>query len=259
MSDAKKKFAVFTIVKNERYFLPKWISHYKRFLESEDIYVLDHQSNDGSTENLDVNVVSVVNEMAFDHQWLVETVQNFQERLLERYECVIFAESDELVYSTEMDLTSAVSEFLNSDRQFVKLKGFEVIQDLEREPSLLEDDSIMDKRGSWFHYPIYDKILLSKIPLKWHWGFHACWNVSADESSFAYGLTLCHLHRVDFELMLKRHEERAKKWNLKDDGDAGFQHRIGDREGVLEYFNSIKGSCVIEPIPAEHKAALGNL
>lgn len=252
----KKKFAIFTIVKNESYFLPKWISYYKRFLEKEDIYVLDHQSNDGSTECIDVNVIPVINEMAFDHQWLVDTVQNFQEKLLNSYECVIFAESDELIYSTEMDLVSVVDEFLKSDKMFVKCKGFEVIQDLERESPLNVEDTILDKRNYWFRYPLYDKVLLSKIPLKWDWGFHTCRDINA---SYAYELTLCHLHRVDFELMLKRHEERAKKWKLKDDGESGFQHRIGDREGVLAYFNSLKSTNPVEEIPENHKKSLGNV
>jgi hypothetical protein len=58
--------------------------------------------------------------------------------------------------------------------------------------------------------------------------------------------------------MLKRHEERATKWNLKDDGaGVGFQHRIGDREGVLKYFNTINSK--LEIIPQEHKDALNGI
>jgi hypothetical protein len=99
MSTNKKKCAVFTMVKNENYFLPIWLKHYKRYFDNSDIYILDHQSNDGSTEELDVNVELVINELAFDHQWLVNTVQNFQVKLLEQYESVLFAEADELVYT----------------------------------------------------------------------------------------------------------------------------------------------------------------
>ena len=66
---------------------------------------------------------------------------------------------------------------------------------------------------------------------------------------------MVHLHRVDFEMMLKRHEERAKKWNLKNDGPGfGFQHRIGDREGVMEYFKNITSMPTL--IPYEHKIIL---
>lgn len=67
----KKKCAIFTIAKNEDYFLPKWIKHYKKYFDVSDIYILNHQSSDGSTDNLDVNVVDVFNELAFDHNWLL--------------------------------------------------------------------------------------------------------------------------------------------------------------------------------------------
>ena len=74
----KKECAVFTIVKNENYFLPIWLKHFKKFFKSEDIYVLDHQSTDGSTEDLDVNVIPIFNDLTFDHQWLINQVEKMQ-------------------------------------------------------------------------------------------------------------------------------------------------------------------------------------
>jgi hypothetical protein len=248
----KKKVAVFTIVKNESFFLPIWIKHYSRFFNKEDLYVLDHQSTDGSTVNLDVNVVQVTNDLAFDHQWLVDTVQNFQVKLLESYECVIFAESDELLYSTDIPFTEFINKFIESDSLYLTCEGYEMIQDLENEPPLSQNDLIMPNRNYWFKVPHYDKTLISKIPLDWDWGFHFLLGKS---NNFENNLFLCHLHRCDFELMLKRHEERAKKWNLKEDGPyAGTHHRIGDRDGVLKYFNEVAST--VTEIPQSHKLAL---
>lgn len=251
----KKGCAVFTIVKNESYFLPIWLKHYKKYFSVEDIYVLDHQSTDGSTTNLDANVVPVVNELAFDHQWLVNTVQNFQKDLLKKYESVLFAESDELVYSVEKSFNEVIDKFLKDDKvQYQTCTGYEVIQDLENENSLEEGDEIFKNRNYWFQTPSYNKTLLSKIPLRWVWGFH---QVIDNIPNRKYNLFLCHLHRVDFEFMLKRHEERATKWKLKDDGEAGFQHRIGDRQGVLDYFTHIETP--VKPIPQIHKSVLNGI
>jgi hypothetical protein len=250
----KKKCAIFTIVKNENYFLPIWLKYYKTFFDNEDIFILDHESNDGSTENLDVNVLKIYNDLAFDHQWLVDTVQNFQKELLEKYECVIFAESDELIYSLKMDLGELIDTFVvDKNINYVSLIGFEVIQDLENELPLKPNDLIFENRNLFFKYPIYDKTLISKIPLKWEWGFHRC----NHPQNYIYDTHLMHLHRVDFDLMLKRHEERAKKWNLKNDGDSGHQHRIGDKQGVLDYFNNIPSSPI--HIPEEHKKQFFNI
>ena len=258
----KKKCAVFTIVKNEDYFIPIWIKHYQRFFDNSDIYVLDHQSNDGSTDKLEVNLVNVINEVAFDHQWLVDTVQNFQRKLLNEYECVLFAEADEIIYSNEMDFKDLVDKFLQSDKPFLKCVGYEIMQDLEKEKTITKDDSIIENRNYWFSDWRYNKPLLSKIAINWAWGFHNFSHYPPDnENMYDFGLTLCHLHRVDFEFMLKRHEDRAKNWNMKNDGESGWHHKVGDREGVLKYFKeevANLGFLAVE-IPEEHKIALKGL
>jgi hypothetical protein len=258
----KKKCAVFTIVKNEDYFLPIWIKHYQRFFDSDDIYVLDHQSTDGCTDNLEVNVINVTNELGFDHQWLVETAQDFQRKLLNDYECVIFCDSDELIYSSEMDLKELIDKFLLSDKNTLTCVGYEIIQNLETEKSLSKNESILENRNYWFaHWP-YNKPLLSKVPTNWAWGFH---NFShyppGNEDMYGFGLTLCHLHRVDFEFMLKRHNERANKWNLKNDGDASWHYKVGDRDGVLQFFHKaiIEDGFKVVEIPEEHRIALKGL
>jgi hypothetical protein len=255
-TNTKKKCAVFTIVKNENYFLPIWLKHYKKYFTNDDIYVLDHQSTDGSTEGLDVNVELITNELAFDHQWLVDTVQNFQSKLLEQYESVLFAESDELVYTLGKPLNEVIDEFLLDEQSIVQTcTAKEVMENIGVEKELEPGDEIFKHRNQWFDNTIYHKTLLSKVPLKWVWGFHFTKNASVDKK---HKLCLVHLHRCDFNFMLKRHEERATKWNLKDDGKGvGFQHRIGDREGVLKYFNNIESK--IEIIPQEHKDALNGI
>lgn len=250
----KGKCAIFTIVKNEYYFLPIWLKYYKQFFSDADIYVLDHQTDDGSTDNLTVNVVPIINEMAFDHQWLVNTVQDFQTSLLEKYESVIFAESDELLYSPDMSLNVLIDTFLaNPEKQYITCEGYEIIQDLNDEKPLEIGEEIFKNRKFWFRHGDYDKTLISKIPLTWVWGFHLTKNVTRQ---LGYNLRMAHLHRCDFELMLKRHEERATKWKLKKDG-GGTQHAIGDREGVLKYFNKIPVHKTL--IPAKDKLRLDGI
>ena len=222
------------------------------FFDKNDIYILDHDSDDNSTTDLDVNVVKIHNTLAFDHQWLVNTVQNFQKELLEKYECVVFAESDELIYSIEKPLNEIILDLINNPSEdYITCIGYEVIE-MKGETSLNQSDEIFKNRNYWFKYSNYDKTLISKIPLTWCWGFH---HVNGKIINQSHGLYMTHLHRVDFEMMLKRHEDRAKKWNLKNDGDGvGFQHRIGDREGVMDYFKNIPS--IPELIPIEHKIML---
>ena len=46
----RKRRAVVTMVHNESVFLPIWLRYYSRFFAPEDIYVLDNDSTDGSTD-----------------------------------------------------------------------------------------------------------------------------------------------------------------------------------------------------------------
>jgi len=249
----KKKCAVFTIVKNEKYFLPIWIKHYKRYFDSSDIYVLDHQSDDGSTSNLDVNIINVENELAFDHGWLCDTVVDFQKKLLEKYTCVLFSEGDEILYSVDRELDEAIDDFILSDFRFIRFKGFEIIQ-FEGEKDLLLNESIIDNRNYWFYNHLYSKILLTKDPLVWGWGFHTIENYKYDEITGRFGLTLLHLHKFDFELMLKRHKERIYKLNVSND-DCGGQNKSFDREELLKYFND-HNNFLVERIPEMYKKRL---
>jgi hypothetical protein len=251
----KKKCAVFTIVKNEKYFLPIWINHYKRYFDSSDIYILDHQSDDHSTNNLDVNVITVENELAFDHNWLCQTVIEFQRKLLEEYTCVLFAEGDEIIYSVDRELNKAIDDFIISNFRFIRCKGYEIVQ-LEDEKNLLPNESIINNRDYWFYSHLYSKTLLSKDPLIWDWGFHTIKNYENDKITGKFGLTLCHLHRIDFELMLERHRDRIYKLNTVND-DCGGQNKTFNREDLLEYFNEYKyKNFLLEQIPIMHKNRL---
>lgn len=247
-----KDCAVFVMVKDESYFLPKWIAYYKQFFKPEDIYILDHQSSDGSTQNLDVNVVQVTNDVAVDHTWIVNTIQDFQQELLEKYKCVLFAESDEIVYPLYKTLDVYIREFIESDKEYVTCIGNEMMQFIGKERSLTADDPIMPFRDYWFRHPLYDKTLLSKIPLEWAWGFHS----QKLPNQFG-GLFLLHLHRHDFEMMHQRHEMRVAKWKMKNDGRASYQFKISNRDELLEYFYEMCKEP--ELIPAEHKAAIRGL
>jgi len=252
----KKPCAIFTIVKNEQVFLPIWIKHYKNFFDKDDIFILDHESNDGSTSNLDVNIIKIHHNLGFDHAWLVNQVQSMQKQLLDTYETVLFAEADELIYTLHDTLYNTIIDFKNSQDLVQHCIGYEIMQNIEEENSIanvIKNCNIFEHRKYWFRSAAhYDKPLLTKIPLKYCAGFHHA-NVKLNQK---YNLFMCHLHRFDFELMLERHRDRAN-WNLKNDGQLGFQHKISERKELLKYYNSIPDKCHL--IPEEHRALLISL
>lgn len=255
----KKPCAVFTTVKNEPVFIPVWLKHYQNYFDNKDIYILNHQSTDGSTENLPVNVINVVNDLTFDHEWLKNVMENMQGTLLESYTSVLFAEVDELIYTVDKPLNDVITEFNASPSMFQTCTGYEVCQRLGTEPPVDLSKNIFEQRDYWYRDSVgFDKTLLSKKALDYVWGFHKLKNGEEDR---LFQLFLCHLHKFDFELMLARHQERVV-WKKKDDDfekfGASWHQRVFERNALLKYFYG-HDRTTVEHIPENHKKILSML
>lgn len=247
----KKKCAVFTTVKNESVFLPIWLRHYQQYFSNDDIYILDHFSTDGSTANLPVNVRLVSNDYVNDHEWLVKIAQDFQRQLLETYQCVVFAESDEIIYSLEKPLNETLNDFIQGDDLYATCSGYSVIQDTQSESALSSGDYIFEKRNVWYKDAAEDKTLISKVPLEWNWGFHS---LKGRNNNYHRDLYIAHLHRFDFETMLKRHQERT---SFQQKNDGGGHHWKTNRDNVFEVFRQVASQPFL--ITEQHKRALKHL
>ncbi len=88
--------AVVTMVHNESVFFPIWLRYYSRFFAPEDIFVLDNESIDGSTDG-DGFVRMPVQHDRVDHTWMAATVGRLQNELMESYEVVLATDVDEIV------------------------------------------------------------------------------------------------------------------------------------------------------------------
>jgi hypothetical protein len=135
-----QRCAVFTIMQNEPVFLPLWLRHYGRHFAPADLYVLDHQSTDGSaleaSRRCGARLVPVFREHSFDHDWLCQTVRLFQAFLLQSYRYVLFAEADEFVVPDPRAF-AGLADFVEAlDRPYARCLGLNVVHWRDREPPL---------------------------------------------------------------------------------------------------------------------------
>ena len=79
---ANKRRAVITIVHNEPVFLPIWHAYYSRFFAPDDIYVLDNDTTDGSTNREGFVRIPAPHDRA-DNAWMVGTIEKLQHELIE--------------------------------------------------------------------------------------------------------------------------------------------------------------------------------
>lgn len=230
-----RNVAVLTSVADESFFLPIWLRYYSRFVEPEHLYVLDHDSTDRSTDGEGFVRVPIHNPVT-DWAWLRDIVQAEQHRLLKRYSAVLYTDVDEIVVPDPAygDLGRYLDEFYD---EFVTCRGWEVLHDPQTEPPLDPGAPILAQRQWWFRNTAYDKPLLARVPMSWRGGFHGRTDGAVNDDP---RLFLVHLHRIDYERCLYRHQQRvARPW--KPDQLAhgwGYQDRIIEPEAFASWFST---------------------
>ncbi len=234
-----RKRAAFTIVQNEPVFLPLWLKYYGRYFHRTDLYVLDHDSDDGSTAGVEArcNLLRVHRDKSFDHTWLNGTVSAFQAFLLRSYERVLFAEADEFIVADPARY-GGLDDYVERCRERVaRCTGFEVVHYPDEEPPLRFGQAILAQRTYWHRSREYCKPLLAAVPMSWSNGFHEAPgfpDLQPDPELF-----LVHLHRVDYGTCVARHRATAARNWAEDDirAEHGVQNRLVEGDaGFRKWF-----------------------
>jgi hypothetical protein len=247
-----RRRAAITIVHNEPVFFPIWLRYYSRFFAPADIYVLDHDTTDGSTSG-DGFVRVPVTHATVDHQWMVHVVEELQHELIERYDVVLVSDVDEIV--APLPARGTLAQYIDGfEDEFVNCRGYELIHRIDEEQSFDGTRGVLDQRGYWFPNNIYDKPVLTTVPLRWKPGFHRVLDGSMRPDPDLY---LIHLHRMDYDLCRARHlYRRTRAWNQHDLSMGWATHnRIADDEQEFaqwfyEDSNTSWTEIEVEPIPA---------
>lgn len=247
----RKRCAALTIVRDEPVFFPIWLRYYSQFFAPEDIYVLDHESDDGSTASGGFVQIPVTHDTV-DHTWMVRTVEAHQHELLDRYDVVLVTDVDEII-APHPDLGTLGDYMDLFEEEFVNCVGYELIHLVDREGPFDPSRKVLEQRGYWFASDIYDKPALATVPMQWHPGFHRALDGRMRPDPDLY---LIHLHRMDYEICLLRHGYRkGREWNNRDLSLGWASHnRITDEAEFARWFyedsNAEWTDLVIEPIPA---------
>ena len=247
-----KRRAVLTMVHNEPVFLPIWLGYYSRFFAPEDIYVLDHETSDGSTDRDGFVRIPVTHE-SVDHTWMVRTIERQQRRLFESYDVVLVTDVDEIV--APRPESGTLAEYIDrlGDEEFVTCYGYELIHLIDREGPFDPSRKILDQRGYWFHNGAYSKPALTMESSRWEPGFHTR---KDGRMQLDPDLCLIHLHRMDYDICLARHRyRRGRRWNERDLSLDWARHNlIVEEDDFARWFygdNSVDDrELVVQPMSA---------
>ncbi|WP_181384013.1 RICIN domain-containing protein [Streptomyces sp. NWU339] len=248
--------AVLTLIRDEPEFFPIWLDYYSRFFQPQDIYVLHHQPpHDLPADGRFVRIP--VRQDVFGTQWQRDIVQQHQHDLIGRYDVVLCTDVDEIVAPDPRfcDLGAYIDQF---DEQYVNCTGFEVLHLNDTEPAFDPAEKILTQRSTWFSNPLYSKPLLARVPMLWRGGFHERADYGTNHDPNLY---LIHLHRMDYNICLKRHRRRKSHQRAQDDLDQGrgYQNRITSPDQFHRWFynDQVNGKPFQpEPIPTHWQHVL---
>jgi hypothetical protein len=250
---AHKRRAAVTIVHNEPVFLPLWLGYYSHFFNPEDLYVIDNDTSDGSTDRDGfVRIPAPHDQM--DNAWMVKTVEGLQHQLIdEGYDVVVVTDVDEIVAPTPERGT--LGEYLDEfDEWWVNAIGYELIHLVDREEPLDLTRPVLDQRSYWYANGAFNKPAIASGPMSWLPGFH---HRSDERLNYDPDLRLIHLHRMDLEICRARHASRkGRVWSNRDRQEGTGVHNWPIEEGEFErWFYEDSGfdqdgvRIRVEPIP----------
>lgn len=197
----KRRRAIFTLVRNESFFLPLWLQYYNRYFAYQDIYVIDHETNDGSTDNLPCNTILLKHEYTNDTIFFTEVLNDFQNKLLRNYQYVVCADADEFIYH-ENGLDVYIDNLMIPS---VTCNGYEIVHKRASEPPLNIHAPILRQRNYWVKSSLYSKPTISSVPSYWSPGLHSSRNAGPKDDN----LILLHLKRVDYNIALEKNKRNA--------------------------------------------------
>ncbi len=192
------RIAALTMAYNEPVWAPVWARFYAGQVGAKNCFLLDHGSDDGSTDGLPINVERLPRS-PLDEVARAAMVSDRAGRLLQSYEAVVHSDIDELVLADPhrhpglLDFAAEVGE------PVVTAAGLD-LQHLPGAEPPLDPARPIGAQREWVRFSAaMCKPAFIRRPVAWEPGFHGC-----DAPMVTASLFLIHLRYADLELGLQR-------------------------------------------------------
>lgn len=191
------RVAALTMVYNEPVWAPVWARHYARQVGAENCLVLDHGSDDGSTDGLGVRVERM-RRSALDEEARAALVSDCVRELLRGYDAVVHSDADELVVAApgrfaDLRAYAAAAPVVSTT------VGLD-LQHLPDEEPAFDPAVPVGLQRRWVRFSgAMCKPALVRAPVRWVPGFHGC-----DRPPVVGPLFLVHLRYADLGAGLRR-------------------------------------------------------
>jgi hypothetical protein len=204
-----RPLAVFTNVYNEGPMLQAWETHYSKYLDQLDLYVVDDGSTDGSINLLNRSTQVVrLPKGQFDLWTMSNFCSYFQRFLLTKYQWVVHVDCDELLIAKDGFGSKDFLNRLQPNTIYQCDEALLVVQEHDKESEFdFGFKTPLTQQRSRFGLEIrgFLKPVLADVPVTWGPGYHFC----IEPAQFLEDFWLIHLKYVDFNRLCYRHQHWA--------------------------------------------------
>lgn len=170
------RIAAITFCRDEGRMLPLWVRYYGGLFGDENIYVVDDNSEDGSTDDLPCDVLHVppIRGGRFNSTRMA-MVGNLGRSLLTLYDVVLFCDTDEFIVpdpAKHADLKAYVEAKDGEGLDAVGSLGFNVVHAVDTEPPLDLTQPLLGQRRLAKFLPLMCKPAIKWVPAHWSAGTH---------------------------------------------------------------------------------------
>ncbi|WP_169308825.1 glycosyltransferase family 2 protein [Paracoccus gahaiensis] len=212
--------AVMTMAYNEGVILPKWVKYYGQIFGKENLFIFDHGSDDGSTENLGaVNIIKLPR-TPFSDIVRSKMISSFSASFLSFFDYFIYTDADEFLCVDPVKYINLKNYLHVKAPEHVTAIGLNIFHSFEDEAPLNISRPVLTQRSYAYFLPSMCKTLITKKPTNWGGGFHACNHRQNFDEVYNF-----HLKQMDREIALDR--LRILR-SIERDGDFGTHQRIED-------------------------------
>jgi glycosyltransferase involved in cell wall biosynthesis len=193
------KVCAITTVYNEAFNLPIWLRHYGKQVGIENCIVVDHGSDDGSTDSLLGAERIRIPRSEYSETKRVRLAANLVASMLDAYDAVVYSDCDELLMADPEQYANLADFAERMEGPAATAIGLNIMQKMDVESALISDQQILaQRRHVGFVAPMCKTTLVRERPT-WGTGFHR----SNFRPAFN-GLYLFHLRWADLGESLRR-------------------------------------------------------
>lgn len=224
--------AAITIVYNEKFKLPRWLEYYSRQLGPKNCYVVDHGSDDGSTEGITNSQIIRLPRTPYDNQTRVDAISSLAAFLLKYFDYVLYVDCDEILVA-DPGLYSSLGDFCNKmDPEYLYSIGVDVVHKLDEEAPLRPGEPVLRQRSYANFSAAMCKPNLTRVPVHWARGFHSHQHPPVFHQLFNFHLRYADLDEGLGRLSVTRGLDWAKSYE-------GAHHKAPDSdfEGLIRMWS----------------------